>query len=964
MSGKLASYADVHRLLRGEPGPRSEAYSVQDQLTLSWGFLSHGTQRAAFPASHSAWDELNRDLPRLMANLQVRSALERFPTLDASPASLSDEYLGRASSFLGYAVHAAFADYQSSQPIGTAVTLSTFVTPGCIEEPWRQVMGRLHRPCIGMTLADYCHGNVRQVDESRAPVARNLDSDIGITGTPTERVSQASVAAVEYAAHWCLEGIDAIYVQKQRLMGLATEADDGALPIRASLRRAVATITSGLLEMSRALQALDVFRAPPALWNIGGALWCPTRPGEKGFDGTGAPSFGLLDAFFGRGRFDSELGKMTREQFTRRIPEFQRDVLLAVQNEDFPAFLRQASARWPEEGDFGWTRCLQEYQALLRTHLRKVFAYLEVGRMVTGRDTTNGELHKQLSGHAPSVPDPVVAGAIAPDFYDVFERATRERGTPADLTWTATAVSEQVGHDVFRVRLTIPPGEPPLYAFPGDHVEVSLPHTHPQAPEGTVRRFSLSTIASDGRSASLTVARRGPGSRFVVGELGVPSRLRFRVAPSSLRVPADPGAPVALIAGGVGVSPFVGFLESRAAAAPPARGRTMVFLSARTPEHWPLREEIIAWAQAGVIELFVGFTRQSPHIPIATTLRGQEGALRSILEDVEGHVFVCGPAGFCLSVQAELDAIAQRHFATRVPVNARVQYEAFGPPTSSTGRVARQTAPASPPLPLPQPGEQDVAGVRPDRTPELRVLGWPEVRRHNHRDSAWLVIDDDVYDITAYLKHHPGSAELLLIYAGRDATKAFQFAHAPQPSVKALLAEMRIGRVTTSLPEASGLLADSALRTLNSATLLDDLARSVALVKDDDLALRPWRARVVATAWLGHIQDGVLPLLRACRPFDRSLHASAPLAAAMEDAESALNTVLILALAHRYDEAQRALQALTLPILDWLRKVALGEGKPALSAEIPSDIREATDHVVSKVRSRAVGPIDGTEGSN
>lgn len=83
----------------------------------------------------------------------------------------------------------------------------------------------------------------------------------------------------------------------------------------------------------------------------------------------------------------------------------------------------------------------------------------------------------------------------------------------------------------------------------------------------------------------------------------------------------------------------------------------------------------------------------------------------------------------------------------------------------------------------------------------------------------------------------------------------------------------------------------------------------------------------------------------------------------MEDAESALNTVLILALAHRYDEAQRALQALTLPILDWLG-VALGEGKPALSAEIPSDIREATDHVVSKVRSRAVGPIDGTEGSN
>lgn len=318
----------------------------------------------------------------------------------------------------------------------------------------------------------------------------------------------------------------------------ATRRPEDEARMRRSILQALDGVTNGILEMARCLQSLDVHRAPPSIWNIVTGLWCSTRPRETGFDGTSAPSFGLLDSFFGRSRFDSELGRMNRDQFSQRIPRFQRDVLLAVEREDFPSMIRQAWARWPEEGDFGWNRCLQEYHALLRAHLRKVFAYLEVGRMVTGRDAANGRLHWHLAHQESGCAHRSGPGAPPRDFFDAFERAIAERGKPGDSETVLIATSEETSGGA-----------------------------------GTVRRYTLSTVSADRRRASLTVARQGRGSRFVIGEAGAPRLLNVRVAPSSFRLPADERAPVAIIARGAGISPFSGFIEARTAAEPARRGR-------------------------------------------------------------------------------------------------------------------------------------------------------------------------------------------------------------------------------------------------------------------------------------------------------------------------------------------------------------------------------------------------------
>ncbi|XP_045499656.1 cytochrome b5-like isoform X1 [Colias croceus] len=59
-----------------------------------------------------------------------------------------------------------------------------------------------------------------------------------------------------------------------------------------------------------------------------------------------------------------------------------------------------------------------------------------------------------------------------------------------------------------------------------------------------------------------------------------------------------------------------------------------------------------------------------------------------------------------------------------------------------------------------------------------RVITFKEVRKHRKQDSVWIVIHDEVYDVTAYLEEHPGGETILLDYAGEDGSQAFEdFGH-------------------------------------------------------------------------------------------------------------------------------------------------------------------------------------------
>ncbi|XP_033334947.2 uncharacterized protein LOC117225475 isoform X1 [Megalopta genalis] len=55
----------------------------------------------------------------------------------------------------------------------------------------------------------------------------------------------------------------------------------------------------------------------------------------------------------------------------------------------------------------------------------------------------------------------------------------------------------------------------------------------------------------------------------------------------------------------------------------------------------------------------------------------------------------------------------------------------------------------------------------------LKTINLDEVAWHDTADSCWIVIHDFVYDCTDFLKNHPGGSDVILEYAGRDATLSF-----------------------------------------------------------------------------------------------------------------------------------------------------------------------------------------------
>ncbi|KAL5360486.1 cytochrome b5-like heme/steroid binding domain-containing protein [Aspergillus floccosus] len=64
-------------------------------------------------------------------------------------------------------------------------------------------------------------------------------------------------------------------------------------------------------------------------------------------------------------------------------------------------------------------------------------------------------------------------------------------------------------------------------------------------------------------------------------------------------------------------------------------------------------------------------------------------------------------------------------------------------------------------------------------TPEksLAVYSREQVAEHNKTGDFWMIINQEVYDVTEFESEHPGGGKVLLRVAGKDATKEFQKYH-------------------------------------------------------------------------------------------------------------------------------------------------------------------------------------------
>ncbi|KAJ7125170.1 glyoxylate dehydrogenase [Mycena epipterygia] len=67
------------------------------------------------------------------------------------------------------------------------------------------------------------------------------------------------------------------------------------------------------------------------------------------------------------------------------------------------------------------------------------------------------------------------------------------------------------------------------------------------------------------------------------------------------------------------------------------------------------------------------------------------------------------------------------------------------------------------------------------------------IAQHASRESCWIIVHNKVYDITDFLDEHPGGSKIILRYAGKDATAAYEPIHPPDVISSNLPPEKHIG---------------------------------------------------------------------------------------------------------------------------------------------------------------------------
>ncbi|MUM35626.1 hypothetical protein, partial [Mycolicibacterium sp. CBMA 361] len=127
-------------------------------VTAERGFLPRDDPLGHLPAPLAAWDELARNLPKLLATGRVRTFLERPPAFDIAPLTTHPD-VERAMLILSYLGHAYV--WGDVQPV--------YRLPAALAQPWHDVALRLGRPPV-LSYASYALANWRRVDPE-GPVA-------------------------------------------------------------------------------------------------------------------------------------------------------------------------------------------------------------------------------------------------------------------------------------------------------------------------------------------------------------------------------------------------------------------------------------------------------------------------------------------------------------------------------------------------------------------------------------------------------------------------------------------------------------------------------------------------------------------------------------------------------------------------------------------------------------------------
>jgi len=197
-----------------------------------------------------------------------------------------------------------------------------------------------------------------------------------------------------------------------------------------------------------------------------------------------------------------------------------------------------------------------------------------------------------------------------------------------------------------------------LFFVPGQYLELEVPHHHPDA-RGTRREFSIASAPEDLpllRVAFREGASTAPLSSYkrALAQVTAGSDLAVTGVWGDFVLPKRVGAPVLMVAAGIGITPFVSQLR-HARLAGEERDIVLVYVASEASE-LPYRAEL----EASRIPVVI-FTRDQPQDLPANWLwaRGvrldAEGLVRVVPDIAARHTYVSGPAGLIADLAPALE---------------------------------------------------------------------------------------------------------------------------------------------------------------------------------------------------------------------------------------------------------------------------------------------------------------------
>lgn len=289
--------------------------------------------------------------------------------------------------------------------------------------------------------------------------------------------------------------------------------------------------------------------------------------------------------------------------------------------------------------------------------------------------------------------------------------------------------------------------------------------------------------------------RFGTASHFLSHASGREKPVSFYVErPARFHLPKNLSAPIVMIAGGTGLSPFRSFIFERCQQE--SAGPAYLFLSVQSRDYFYYQDDLIPALARSKLKLFVIFSQDEAHVTFKRLdentgcfqfEEGQSGYISDLLlkDDIrtmlwnlirsqesggEGaYFYICGRTRFSRTVQVALNKIVQ--ISTEIGTkNKSYAHDSILQKMVSEGRLIHEIF-------------TNILQVRND-IPEYHIS---EIVSHSSENKGyWMIIQDKVFDLTEFMELHPGGDNILLNYVGIDATIPFIKVHQSKAEISAI----------------------------------------------------------------------------------------------------------------------------------------------------------------------------------